>query len=271
MRNKYSNYILKLISLIVVSGFVLLGACKKCEDPKNPECPNYNPCVGKELSSARFKMLEGFDYRGQHYWEDSIFMGYQIYFNSELNEEQFEHTWYVGADVFHSQNALSMRFDNVPRPADIDITHVINYEPNLTCFPDDDGYDSIVQTVHLIKRWDELATYGTFRGVIDNQLDSFEMSFFNGNNKGKIIDDFASNSQYSLIINFHNQGDTINTYDSQNQYGVPLVVNRHGIFYDRTAGTIEVLADNSVEMRYKINYNILQDSAWHVFRGRKVN
>lgn len=272
MMNNYSKNIIRLFTVSCIFSLVVVASCKKdpCCDVTNPECPNYDPCYGKKLPTARFEMLEGFNYRGSHSWADHVFKGFSISFISEKEEPSCQHIWYIGQDTFHTVNPPSLSFEDVSRPADIDITHVIKYEPNLRCFPNDDGYDSITETLHLINRWDEFQTIGTFRGVLDNDVDSFELSFFECDISGDIKDYFVDAPTASLIINFHNLGDTINTYDAQKRYGVSLQVNRHGIFHGNTWGTIDVLDDNSIEMNYKIDYWLFQDSAWHTFKGRKI-
>lgn len=261
-----------------------MESCKRdepCCDATNPECPNYDPCYGKVLPSAGFKMFDGFLHDGNYvYWEDVVFKGFDVNLTSELNDVEYAHTWYIGSEVFHTQNPPTRRYEEVPRPATISVSHVIRYEPDTVCFPDDDGYDSVVQSFYLIERWDELGTMGTFRGVIDNELDSFELGFYMCEMvSGEIVDEFINDwtKNYRMTVNFHNLGDTIsNAYPFLNQftnYGEVGLVNSGGVFVGNTTGNINVLEDNRIKMQYRVrsnDYNHMPDTLWHTFIGRKL-
>ncbi len=63
-------------------------------------------------------------------------------------EEDAEYKWYIGIDTFATQTA-SRFFSDQWIGYDIPITLVVKKEPNKTCFPDDDGFDSITKTFHV--------------------------------------------------------------------------------------------------------------------------
>ena len=44
------NMILAALVVLVLG----IGACKKCSDPNNPTCRNYDPCYGQTQVSAMF-------------------------------------------------------------------------------------------------------------------------------------------------------------------------------------------------------------------------
>ena len=184
----------------------------------------------------------------------------------------------MGSEVFHTQNPPSRRYDGVPRPATITIRHVIRYEPDTICFPNDDGYDSVAQSFYLIKRWDELGTYGSFRGVIDNEIDSFDKGFYICDYKsGEIVDDFVDNiwKNFYLTVNFHNLGDTISSalpfLNKVDPYGVLLGVNSGGLITGNMEGGIEVLDNGTVIMKYRnFSSSDFPDTDWHTFKGRKL-
>ncbi len=286
MINKFNINILFTIALTI--SLLAIGSCKKeepepcpCTDPSNPECVNFDPCYGAELPSAKFKMTDGFLHNGEYIsWEDDIFRGFQIDLSSDLSAKKFQHTWYIGSEVFYTQNPPSRRYESVSRPATITVSHVIRYEPDTLCFSDDDGYDSVAQSFYLIKRWDELGTYGSFRGVIDNETDSFELGLYMCDmTSGELVNEFVDDwtKQFMMTVNFHNLGDTVseatpflNQFD---EYGSSFRVNANGVFAGNTEGEIEVLNDGTLYMHYRVRdnqYNKMPDTLWHTFRGIKL-
>lgn len=51
---KLLNYKLPVCFLIIFSPVILFQGCCKCDDPSNPECPNYDPCYEVESPIADF-------------------------------------------------------------------------------------------------------------------------------------------------------------------------------------------------------------------------
>lgn len=286
MKNKIN--LKSLFIIAIITSLVAIGSCKKdepCCDATNPECPNYDPCYGKELPSAAFDMYAKIRKRLDYFnYSDSVFIGDMVYVSSELDDAEYEHTWYVGSEVFHTQNPPGRDYSAVARPATITVSHVIKYTPNLNCFPNDDGYDSVAQSFHLIDRWDELNTHGTFRGVLDEQTDSFEVSFLRCYSlTGELEEHFVVNALSRvhgklMVVNFHNMGDTCssaNAYLQNPRYGVPIeLLNSNGLFGEgSTEGEIEVNNQGEIYMRYRSRITAsytLPDTLWHEFNGIKV-
>ena len=189
---------------------IFTSCCKDdCLDPTNPDCDNYDPCYGKTQPSAKFIMEEAvINEKARIVWiADSTFSGDDLRFSSELTDDKYKHTWYVGTEVFDGPETPSRAFDQVPRPQTISISHVIEYTPDLQCFPDDDGKDSVAQEFDLIALWNDLKIYGTFRGAFEGTTDSFDINF-------SVLDmndqpAYYSNLERTRTINFHNEGDTL--------------------------------------------------------------
>jgi hypothetical protein len=210
-----------IIGLLAVALFTT--CCKDdCLDPTNPDCENYDPCYGKTLPSAKFIMEEG----GMREWQngqqveifypDSVFQGFGIRFRSELTDkDKYNHKWYIGNLYYEDVSQTpTISFGNTPRPQNITISHVIEYTPDLQCFPDDDGKDSVAQTFGLIADYRELQTYGKFQGQINDTGEVFIFEMY------PIIDNPPFPIQYwpgygqlndRIAINFHNTGDSLFT------------------------------------------------------------
>ncbi len=257
--------------------FVLFTACckdeKPCMDPSNPECENYDPCFGKERPSAKFIMEEsgGVLATKDIWFQDSVFAGYMVRFRSELTDIKYKHTWYVGSEVFKTVLTSGRDFRNVSRPNFITISHVIEYEPDLSCFPDDDGKDSVSQTFRLIASFnDEFQTYGTYRGVLNSTVDSFDVRIISMDFNEQVANFNTHYGKY--YINLHNRGDTLtDVFDGL--YNVESALfNRNGVFGPSLDGTIEVFNDGTFEMNYKDQGNpVTGDGLWHTYKGRKIN
>lgn len=258
-------------TLLLMAGIVLLAQCCKpeptppCDDPSNPECPNYDPCYGKEKPNASFFTEDRLIYPefGEYLWiNDSILRGGPVRFRSPFEDEDISHTWYIGAETI-SDPSVTRNFSQVQRPATITVSHVITYPIDTLCYPAAEGRDSIAQTFYLIDFLSELLTIdNTFRGVLNNETDSFDFKF-------RALQTFTgepaqtSTSGYSIfMINFHNNQDSI-LNDGWS------ITNTHLYLYG--AGPVRGLMtidpdDFSVEM----NYHFVNDETEYRFIGRVI-
>lgn len=273
---KFNNVGFVLFFLVLSS----LTSCKKCNDPQNPDCDNYDPCYGKEQYSAKFLMKEGFsstDGRVDYFFSDSVLLGYMVWFESEIEDPNVEHRWYVGSEVFEGRVTPGRRFDDpsIVRPTTIDITHVIEYEPNNSCNPNDDGYDSVTQTMYLIKYYSELQTFGKFYGAFEGSTDSFlvEIQALNQQGEAASIHDWYEH----LFINFHNLGDSVYTFTQTGNRPFPKygwvymdVTNRNSRFHYDTKGIFEVFENNRFLMEYTVPLKLDSTGKTFVVEGRKI-
>ncbi len=259
-----------------LAALALFTTCCKddCLDPTNPDCDNYDPCYGKTLPSAKFIMEESnTDLANQGIWyADSTFFGAMLRFRSEYDEAGYKHTWYVGAEVFNKATTPDRNFLNQARPQDITISHVLEYTPDLQCFPDDDGKDSVAQTFRLIASFNtDFQTYGTFRGVLDNEVDSFDVQILGVDANGQLSN--INTWKKDWFINFHNRGDTLTSDASINWPNMlsAFLYNYEGHFTTGIEGTIKVDIDGNFEMNYRRDAStIIGDGQWHTFKGRKI-
>jgi hypothetical protein len=250
--------------------------CKDdCMDPTNPNCENYDPCYGKTQPSAKFIMEESNPVLANQgiWYADSTFYGAMLRFRSEYNESGYKHTWYVGAEVFNAATTPNRNFLNQPRPQDITVSHVLEYTPDLQCFPDDDGKDSVAQTFRLIASFNTgFQTYGTFRGVLDGEVDSFDVQILSIDANGQLAN--INTYEQDWFINFHNRGDTLTTLGD---FNYPLFLsgyfyNHQGVFSGGVEGNFEIDQAGKFKMRYKADgTSITGDGAWHEFEGRKTD
>ena len=137
MKNKH------ICLLLLVLAMGLGGQCKKkCYDPTNPQCEDYDPCYGKKKVSAQFTIHEAVANRSEewkYYDTDTIFTD-AAYFTALEDNAQYE--WHIGADVLTTKKVTRTQF---PRGQTIPITLIVTKTPDKSCFPNDTGRDSITR------------------------------------------------------------------------------------------------------------------------------
>jgi hypothetical protein len=139
MKYLYSFLLLCLVALSC-------SRCKEeCDDPTNPECPNYvapDPCANSREVSAEFVIEERPNIL-EPYWveTDTTLNTRRIQFRAKI-EDATEYKWYIGSQVYSSPK-VELFFDNTWTGSSIPITLVVRKTPDINCFPYDDGYDSL--------------------------------------------------------------------------------------------------------------------------------
>lgn len=212
--------------------------CPPCDDPSNPECPNYDPCWDIQEPTAKIQMRETYFRNGVGpVWTpfDTVFFN-NVEFSSPYVGPDFEHIWYLGAEVIY--DGVFSREHPIPRPQFITVSHVLTYPVDSICYPGSVGRDSASATYYIIETFNEFLTYGKFRGVFENQTDSFDFEFklVYPDNSPVLIPHNPDANPLFVGINFHDEGDS--TYVFLN--GRNLVGDFPGNGNDSPKGTIEI-------------------------------
>jgi hypothetical protein len=132
--------------LLVVLAFAV--ACKK-EKPLL-DISDKDPCSCAQEVSAEFVIEERATHIPEEIWDKTDTTNWDSMVRFTATEQDAQYTWYIGSQVFNTKS-VSRFFSEEWKENDISITLVVNKQPNLTCFPDDDGYDSITKTFHVSK------------------------------------------------------------------------------------------------------------------------
>ncbi|MDX2284340.1 MAG: hypothetical protein NW241_09265 [Bacteroidia bacterium] len=163
--------------LLLLPALLLLAACKPCDDPANPECPNYcvdetnpkcpnyDPCWDQLEVSAAFVMEEevgSFAYVDTLYYlaTDTALEGNHVWFRALQEAERYE--WKIGTDsrIFNKREfALFFR-----DPAEVQVTLAVQRTPNTQCYPGDNGLDTVRRRLVIVPR-DQAAIVGVYRGA----------------------------------------------------------------------------------------------------------
>ncbi len=213
--------LLKYIFLLVIASAVL-AQCKKdddaqecppCDDPGNPACPNYDPCLDLNPVTAAFKIYDDVFSSGinsDQWFEDDIIYKGRVKF--EAVEDSANYTWYLGLETLEGTE-----YQEVVRTL-IDLnsgTYTaalrVEKEPNTACFPNDTGLDSTFRTFQVVGICD-LLIMNKFKGVFDSApqdsviIEMFPWKFLPGNQEWEVACEDINGVGY---INFSGDSDTI--------------------------------------------------------------
>ena len=166
--------------------------------------------------------------------------------------------WHIGSEVIKNVTFIS-RVD-FPDNTDIPVTLIITGTPDKSCFPNDDGRDTLTKIYHFTSKKERLL--GTFRGAfvdVPNHKDTFEFKiFYDPTSENNIVDTFPFTSCRNLIPL---SNDDINE-DFSYAFGRttcpdPDTNRRIGSFYirylDNNSNKLEVILNASSNENYK-NY-----------------
>lgn len=146
IKNKTMRLI-KIITLAFMMVLVFNSCNKKCHDPSNPECENYDPCAGRMRTSAYFVIEERIQNTERWIECDSV-NGIGnisvVRFRALHNADSF--IWTLGSETIHTKSFTRLDF---PQMSYIPVTLVvINKNPNKVCFPNDDGRDTFKRIMY---------------------------------------------------------------------------------------------------------------------------
>ena len=141
---------------------------KTCDDPRNPECGNYDPCIDAITANADFKIYEELG-RG---WADTILYTetdtiigaatvLRLTHKGKKNYDSLR--WQIGSQL-KTYTADSVRFDGFGGfIGKIDIRLIVYKAPNKACNPYDDGIDTVIKSLWIIP-YEDAGILGNFRG-----------------------------------------------------------------------------------------------------------
>ncbi|MFN0214170.1 MAG: hypothetical protein ACKVT2_07930 [Saprospiraceae bacterium] len=154
------------VSLLISS--LSCHKCKEeyCDNPYDPNCANYDPCLGKEQTDAEFVILDtivcGDDLKNlwQSFEVDTCHPR-DVWFRALHNNDTYE--WKIGSDPrIFTEKEFSLYIDVF---GDIPI-RLITTKKNIfnNCFPDDVGRDTFYRTLHIANYNLIAPIYGKYLG-----------------------------------------------------------------------------------------------------------
>ncbi|HEY1045460.1 MAG TPA: hypothetical protein VGF79_03410 [Bacteroidia bacterium] len=191
---------LKIVLLIVIVSF--FNSCKRCKDPANPSCENYDPCYGKTSTSAYFVIEEKMQYTNKWIECDSVNgVGNISIVRFRALHDADSFIWTLGAETVYEKSF--MRNDFPPRTYIPVTLVVINKHPDTKCHPNDDGRDTFRRMMYTWgdeivwnqdKKGYEIVNPKPIQGVYTGHYES---------NPGKLVTIVMRDTIYSCSILQH--------------------------------------------------------------------
>ncbi len=273
------------ISLLVSMHF--MQSCKDecpCIDETNPKCDNYNPCWNKKPVSADFEISQQAriiypSYVGNWHPDIKFFRDLIGFKPTGFNKDDttVKYTWLLGSEVIHDFMFVRDFVDTKQTgEKNIPITLIVEREPNIDCFPLDDGKDTVVKYIKLVESGCEFLTLGDFKVLFEGDADSTIVRVQNWklDQYGVYLD--SCGGGYVQLINFDNQKQGIDTIFNQN--GAGSFNSKIWFYQSKTGeGTYGNLFNGyfyvnpktwECEAEYQVNYRPL--GPVQRFKGRKI-
>jgi len=172
----------KTLLLTILILLTILTACHKDQPEMNSNVTN--PCNVVNEVNAEFTMAEKtsllLNYsENQFTITDTIYGGKSVRFTAL--EKNADYTWYIGNEIIHEQEFVR-NFDVSLVGQTLPMHLVVKKEPNLKCFPMDDGYDSITKYLTIVEATDafngNFHFNGTYRVKDSSMTDSIDITIF---------------------------------------------------------------------------------------------
>jgi len=233
-------------------------ACKKIEQPDLSTVKD--PCDCAKEVSADF-VIEEVNAWG-YLWEkstetDTMYSKRSGRFTAI--EDDASYTWYIGNEILTTKEVVRY-FNETTEGQNVSVVLVLKKEPNLTCFPNDDGYDSIVKSFYVTDKKPVIDSSfmleGTFRFKELNRQDSVDITF-----------DFRKTLTTSFIIDSYNFD--ANGSNSIGDWGTPQcnyrqvwfkVMNQKAMLHHKLNG----------EVQFEVESQQLENLPSLSYRGRKL-
>ena len=157
--------------LYFIMALIVLASCND-DDPVKPVTPP-NPCAGKHPVSADFDMYESY-FGVNKAIESNDTLSYNCILVLKAKYDCDYYEWQIEGDTtkYYTKNK-TISFDDPI--GTVRVRLITKGKPNLTCFPDDDGVDTVIKTV-TVEPFINSGIVGKFRGAhLDSPLDSFDI------------------------------------------------------------------------------------------------
>lgn len=155
------NTLFKLSIAIFLLFLVTVNiSCKKCKDPSNPDCKNYDPCLGKTKVTADF--VFEIQVNDKWYEVDEVFRYNDVRFKAK--NQALSYKWILGTEEINSKSFIRTGF---PENSVVPCTLIIEKTPNTKCFPNDKDKDTVVRELKISKNESQVSLYKTLADTVD--------------------------------------------------------------------------------------------------------
>lgn len=264
---------------LILFAFVIVffTTCRKdkafppCDDIENPDCPNYDPCYGKNSVKADFNAYNYKNSISYSPYSDSVVFYVGRFVATESNAN---YTWIIDNTDTLSGYYMNYGFGNGWQMSQSDtglhtVKLIVQKQPNTTCFPSDDGIDSISKQI-FFKLPERAYICDYYKGSLNsNPSDSFIIRIaYNDPN-------LIPSQQYSYVHNLKNDGGyfmSVGVWYAQDR---KLIINYNG---NSQIGIMGLRSEvNPVTRILELDFDIENPNnigtvlETRHFRGRKLN
>lgn len=205
---------------IIILFITILFGCKK-EQPKMK--PLLEDCSCANEVSADFLMEEQAHNNPNlpNLYTNTDTIHAYSYVRFTALEKNATYKWYAGTEEITDEQFVRF-FPTDLEGMNLPLVLVVKKKPNLLCFPNDDGYDSIVKYLHVAPQYDIWSGYhpleGTYRFFAPHKNDSIDVVFdvyaplgmsnmfdlmnFDGEGNNSSFNNFQSKFTYRELMQF---------------------------------------------------------------------
>lgn len=253
--------------MIIVTAVLSISSCHKCDNPADPDCPNYDPCFDVEAPTASFGAGYKYSFDGDEdyngffqdttiYFDGDTIPGTCTFYSYTMDADSFY--WQVGQDprVFKGKE-FYLEFDENFHLQPINVELIVLKESD--CFQGGFVRDSINKNLVVTSNPVESPSISYFnnkyRGIsTEFPNDSFDIDF-----KGDIrwIENLprGTNGNTSLYRRDFNEV----FFSGQSKFTIWM---GHAKFQPENR--------KKVVIRYKVSYDLGETSNWHTYTGYRV-
>ena len=176
--------LLRTLTFILTILMLSLTSCRKCDDPCNKECDNYDPCCNAGQTNASFKIYENLMWPGSDYTSlkientqfasDTIVGNNAVTFRADYDAEYYQ--WKVGSDPREwNTKEFNLSFGTISFYTPITVTLKVFNPSDKLCNPEAQDTATFTRTLVTVPR-DSSLIFGKFEGYI--LAKPYETSFF---------------------------------------------------------------------------------------------
>lgn len=165
----------RLLMSVIILSLLGLGSCKKCDDPCNIDCDNYDPCCGQSKADASFKIyellgngpnLERNGFEAKDVATDTIIFTNFARFRADYEADFYE--WRVGTDPrVWNDREFTLRFGK-PYYSPIEVRLKVYKKTDKNCFPNAGDTAEFIRKLYTAPK-DSSKVLGHFEGYLENE------------------------------------------------------------------------------------------------------
>jgi hypothetical protein len=179
----------------------LVSCNKDCNDPGNPDCPNYDPCCSLSPVNAGFTIseLQVMNHDSVAFYgldtllieTDTVLDPSYVIFEAKYKGAT-TYKWQIGTEANpRFGKKIAVLFNSLINPVSnltIDIKLIVEDTPNLTCFPNDNGIDSLIKPLTIVPK-SQAVIFGNWEGSsteFPNETYTITLDTFTTNPQGDL-------------------------------------------------------------------------------------